>query len=163
MFVETIDAIPFSRRPVKVHADKGYDSQALRDALQERGIQDRIARRRVDSSEKLGGHRWVVERTHSWLNGFRRLKIRYERKARCTRRCCSLGCALICFPRMAEVLKPTLNVTKAQATVGATKVLLTVSREQATRLLVFSATLSSDKLSLSEARIMEAHKREEHS
>jgi len=42
---------------------------------------DRIARRRVDSSEKLGSHRWMVERTHSWLNGFRRLKIRYERKA----------------------------------------------------------------------------------
>ncbi len=40
------------RRPVKVHADKGYDSQALRDALQERGIGDRIARRRVDGSEK---------------------------------------------------------------------------------------------------------------
>ena len=97
MFIETIDAIPFTRRPVKVHADKGYDSQALRDALQERGIVDRIARRRVDSSEKLGGHRWVVERTHSWLNGFRRLKIRYERKAKMHQALLILGCALICF------------------------------------------------------------------
>ena len=97
MFVETIDAIPFSRRPVKVHADKGYDSQALRDALGERGILDRIARRRVDSSEKLGCHRWVVERTHSWLNGFRRLKIRYERKAKMHQALLILGCALICF------------------------------------------------------------------
>ena len=97
MFIETIDAIPFKRRPVKVHADKGYDSQALRDALQERGIADRIARRRVDSSEKLGCHRWVVERTHSWLNGFRRLKIRYERKAQMHQALLSLGCALICF------------------------------------------------------------------
>ena len=41
---------------------KGYDSQALRDSLHERGILDRIARRRVDSSEKLGCHRWVVSR-----------------------------------------------------------------------------------------------------
>jgi len=106
MFIETLDAIPFKRRPVKVHADKGYDSQALRDALSERGILDRIsergildriARRRVDSSEKLGCHRWVVERTHSWLNGFRRLKIRYERKAAMHQALLSLGCALICF------------------------------------------------------------------
>ena len=29
MFVETIDAIPFGRRPVQVHADKGYESQAF--------------------------------------------------------------------------------------------------------------------------------------
>ena len=35
MSIETIDAIPFKRRPVKVHADKGHDSQALRDALHE--------------------------------------------------------------------------------------------------------------------------------
>lgn len=98
MFLDTLDAIPFSRRPAKVHADRGYDSQALREALQERGIQDRIARRRaLGSSEKLGGHRWVVERTHSWLNGFRRLKIRYERKAQMHQALLSLGCALICF------------------------------------------------------------------
>ena len=97
MFIETLDAIPFKRRPVKVHADKGYDSQALRDALHERGILDRIARRRVDSSEKLGCYRWVVERTHSWLNGFRRLKIRYERKAAMHQALLVLGCALICF------------------------------------------------------------------
>lgn len=97
MFVETIDAIPFTRRPRKVHADKGYDSQALRDALEERGIEDRIARRRMDSSEKLGRHRWVVERTHSWLNGFRRLKIRYERKVQMHQALLTLGCALICF------------------------------------------------------------------
>lgn len=33
MFFATIDAIPFSRRPAKVHADKGHDSQTSRDAL----------------------------------------------------------------------------------------------------------------------------------
>jgi hypothetical protein len=32
-----------------------------------RGIKSRIARRGVDSSERLGRHRWVVERTLSWL------------------------------------------------------------------------------------------------
>ncbi|SFG34297.1 Transposase DDE domain-containing protein [Methylobacterium gossipiicola] len=35
----------------------------------------------IESSEKLGRHRWVVERTHAWFNRFRRLPIRYERRA----------------------------------------------------------------------------------
>ena len=41
----------------------------------------RIARRGRDSSQHLGRHRWVVERTFAWLNRFRRLRVRYERRA----------------------------------------------------------------------------------
>ncbi|CAM3065580.1 hypothetical protein JHFBIEKO_3065 [Methylobacterium mesophilicum] len=39
----------------------------------------RIARKSVKSSEKLGRHRLVVERTYAWFNHFRRLPIRDER------------------------------------------------------------------------------------
>ena len=46
-----------------------------------RGIVPRIARRGVDSRERLGRHRWVVERTLAWLDRFRRLAVRYERRA----------------------------------------------------------------------------------
>jgi transposase len=53
------------KRPGKLHADKAYDSAALRRALRSRGITPRIARRGIDSSEGLGRHRWVVERTLS--------------------------------------------------------------------------------------------------
>ncbi|MGW2013205.1 transposase, partial [Streptomyces nigrescens] len=35
----------------------------------------------IESSTRLGRHRWVVERTVSWLAGCRRLHRRYERKA----------------------------------------------------------------------------------
>jgi transposase len=63
------------------HADKGYDYDHLRRWLRERGIRHRIARRRAESSQRLGRHRWVVERTISWLAGCRRLHRRYERKA----------------------------------------------------------------------------------
>jgi transposase len=35
----------------------------------------------VETSERLGQHRWIVERTLAWLNRFRRLAIRYERRA----------------------------------------------------------------------------------
>src|SRR5919199_5272261 len=51
------------KRPKKLHADKGYDFSRCRKALRKRGITPRIARRGIDSSERLGRHRWVVERT----------------------------------------------------------------------------------------------------
>jgi IS5 family transposase len=69
------------KRPAKLQADKAYDSLLLRRSLRVRGITPRIARRGVDSSERLGQHRWVVERTFAWLLGFRRLGVRYERRA----------------------------------------------------------------------------------
>ena len=42
------------KRPDKLHGDKGYDSDRCRDACRKRGITPRIARRGVESSEKLG-------------------------------------------------------------------------------------------------------------
>ncbi|GFE13406.1 hypothetical protein Sgleb_14530 [Streptomyces glebosus] len=71
---------PRRRRPAKLHADKGYDYGHLRRWLRERGITHRIARKGVEPSQRLGRHRWVVERTVSWLSGCRRLHRRYERK-----------------------------------------------------------------------------------
>jgi IS5 family transposase len=105
---ETVDAIPALRlphrrrgrprkRPTKLHADKGYDYPRCRGALRARGIVPRIARRGIESSERLGRYRWVVERTLSWLNRFRRLKVRYERRADIHRAFLTLGCALICW------------------------------------------------------------------
>jgi transposase len=55
------------------------------------------ALRGIESSERLGRYRWVVERTLSWLNRFRRLKVRYERRADIHRAFLTLGCALICW------------------------------------------------------------------
>ena len=68
-------------RPRKRHADKAYDHRHCRRACRRRSIRPRIARRGVEASQRLGRHRWVVERTFAWLNGFRRLAIRYERRA----------------------------------------------------------------------------------
>jgi transposase len=101
----TVDAIaPIRRprgrprkRPAKLDADKGYDFPRCRKALRARGIIPRIARRGIESSERLGRHRWVVERTLSWLNRFRRLTVRYERRADIHQAFLSLGCAMICW------------------------------------------------------------------
>jgi transposase len=65
--------------------------------LRARHIKVRIARRGVDSSTKLGRHRWVVERTLAWLARYRRLTIRYERRATLHQAFLSLACALICL------------------------------------------------------------------
>ena len=85
------------KRPAKLHADKAYDSSALRRALRARGITPRIARRGIDSSERLGRYRWVVERTQAWLLGCRRLGVRYERRADLLQGLLHLACALICL------------------------------------------------------------------
>ena len=85
------------RRPAKLHGDKAYDAAALRRALRARGITPRLARRGIDSSEQLGRHRWVVERSLAWLLGCRRLGVRYERRADLLRGRLHLAGALICL------------------------------------------------------------------
>ena len=45
----------------------------------------------------LGRWRWLVERTFAWLNQFRRLRVRYEKRAEIHEAILSLGCALICW------------------------------------------------------------------
>jgi IS5 family transposase len=105
MMLDTTDAIePIQRpvgrprkRPKKLHTDKAYDSRPLRDELRRRGITPRIARKGFESSERLGRCRWVVERTGAWLNCFRRLRIRYERRDDIHQAFLDLGCARICW------------------------------------------------------------------
>src|SRR5262249_10166554 len=45
----------------------------------------------------LGRWRWVVERTFAWLNQFRRLRVRYDKRADIHEAFLSLACALICW------------------------------------------------------------------
>lgn len=110
VFEELLDSIePVKRprgrprkRPEKLHADKAYDDKKCARALRERGIKRRIARKKVESSEKLGRHRWVVEWTLAWLAKFRRLTIRYERRDDIHDAFVLLGCSLICFNRLSR-------------------------------------------------------------
>src|SRR6185437_10217543 len=90
------------RRPDKVHADKGYASRANRRALRKRGIRPRIARKGIESSTRLGRHRWVVERSLSWLHHFRRLLIRYERDPEIHQGFLDLAAILICWGVLAD-------------------------------------------------------------
>ena len=105
VFEERLDAVPpikrpsgqRRKRPEKLHADKAYDIPRCRRALSRRRVKVRIARQGIDSSARLGRHRWVVERTLAWLDQFRRLTIRYERRLDFHEALLALGCALIRF------------------------------------------------------------------
>jgi transposase len=106
VFEELIDAVaPIKRpgrgrprkRPEKLHADKAYDDKKCNRALRRRRIKSRIARKGIESSQKLGRHRWVVERTLAWLAKYRRLTIRYERREDIHEAFLHLGCSLICL------------------------------------------------------------------
>jgi transposase len=90
------------KRPAKLHADKGYDFTFCRQALRQRSITPRIARRGVASSQRLGRHRWIVERTQAWVVAFRKLAVRYDRHANSVLAFLHLACALICLRFLAH-------------------------------------------------------------
>jgi transposase len=100
-----LDAIPPIRRPrgrprcrpKKLYADKAYDHRFCRAACSVRSITARIARRGIESRERLGRHRWVAERSFAWLHGFRRLATRHERRLDIHNAFLHLGAAFICL------------------------------------------------------------------
>jgi len=66
-------------------ADKGYDYPAVRRTLKRRGYTAHIPQRDGQPPKQRGRRRykpkrWVVERTHSWTNRYRRLLVRWEKK-----------------------------------------------------------------------------------
>src|SRR5512144_3387361 len=77
---------PTAERPQGVGLDTGYDSDKVRDLLREFGFTahirtrgEEVQERREDASKQA--RRWVVERTQSWMNRFRRLLVRGDKKA----------------------------------------------------------------------------------
>jgi IS5 family transposase len=87
-------------RPGKLDADKCYNSAGNRAWLRRRGITARIARRGIESSTRLGRHRWRVERALSWLSCYRRLAIRWDRDSERWFALVLLACALTCYRRL---------------------------------------------------------------
>ena len=85
MAVDRPDATPDT--PQGMCLDKGYDYDEVRAWLEECGFTAH-SRARGEEAQALKqeagfkAHRWVVERTHSWMNRFRRVLIRWDKKAR---------------------------------------------------------------------------------
>ena len=89
---ETIERIAVERpdptpdTPQGLCLDKGYDDEEVRDLLDELGFTAHIRARGEEAQalkQEVGFkvRRWVVERTHSWMNRFRRVLIRWDKKA----------------------------------------------------------------------------------
>jgi putative transposase len=93
---------PTKKRPQHLCLDKGYDYEDVRETVTEFGYTAHIPHRGEDPSQrkKIPGYRarrWVVERTHSWMNRFRRLLIRWEKKAANYTGLLHFACAWIAF------------------------------------------------------------------
>jgi transposase len=84
-------------RPDCVLGDRGYDAEAIRRGLRARRIIPWLAKRNTEHGSGLGRWRWVVERTFAWINQFRRLRVRYERRADIHEAFLALACALLCW------------------------------------------------------------------
>ncbi len=79
--------------------DKGYDFTDIRKLVENYGYTAHIKSRGEENIRRdipgFRAKRWVVERTHSWLNRFRRLLIRWEKKIENYLAMLHLECALI--------------------------------------------------------------------
>jgi transposase len=91
-------------RPASLVADRGYDHDTHRGLVRKRGVRPLIAHRQTAHGSGLGRVRWVVERTFAWLHHFKRLLVRYDRRAEIHEAFLALGCCLVCFRRLRRSL-----------------------------------------------------------
>jgi transposase len=106
----TLASIPVERpdsgggAPQGLCLDKGYDYDEVRELavafgytahIRSRGEEAQALKRQI----RFHARRWVVERTHSWLNRFRRILIRWEKKAANYLALLHLACAIITYRR----------------------------------------------------------------
>ena len=93
---------PTEEQPQGLCLDKGYDYQEVRETLVEFGFTAHIRSRGEEAQAKAceanqRARRWVVERTHSWMNRFRRILVRWDKKPKHYLAFLHFACALIAF------------------------------------------------------------------
>lgn len=96
------------QKPARVIADKGYDSDALRQRLRRRGIAliapHRSNRHRTAPQDgrvlRRYKKRWIVERSIAWLGNFRRLVVRYDRSLTIYQAFLHIACLFIVLRRV---------------------------------------------------------------
>jgi len=93
---------PTQEQPQGMCLDKGYDYREVRDILVEFGFTAHIRSRGEEAQASAReankrARRWVVERSHSWLNRFRRILVRWDKKPKHYLAFLHFACALITF------------------------------------------------------------------
>jgi putative transposase len=111
MVRETLESIPVERpeptpeQPQGMCLDKGYDYDEVREIVAEFGFTAHIKARGEEARElkrqaRAKARRWVVERTHSWMNRFRGILIRWSKKAKNYIALLHMSFAFIIYRRM---------------------------------------------------------------
>lgn len=95
---------PAPGHPQHLCADKGYDYPVARATLVAHGYVAHVNYRGEEAAAKRRdprkrARRWVVEACHSWLNRFRKLLVRFEKKAANYTALLTFACAIICWRR----------------------------------------------------------------
>ena len=112
--MHTLDNIAVKRPFSKIYKkkqnlclDKGYDFQEIENEVIKKGYLPHIRHRGEQSVIRIrdGDHdhakrRWVVERTNSWHNRFRKLLVRYEKKLENYFALVCLGCCILIYRRI---------------------------------------------------------------
>jgi transposase len=106
LLAQTLDAIvaprpkPTKRHPQNLCVDKGYAGKTADREMRQRGYIPHVPERGAPKARfrtRGRARRWVVERTHSWMNNFRKLRVRYEKKAGNFEALLHLSTAIICW------------------------------------------------------------------
>ena len=93
---------PRPRKPQHLCADAGYKGYPARQAATHRHYRPHIKQRREEMKAKrivpgYKARRWVVERTHSWLNRYRKVLVSFEKTEESYVALLTLAAAMICW------------------------------------------------------------------
>ncbi len=93
---------PTAESPQNLCADAGYKGKPALDLVLARRYHPHIKQRREEADAKrtqpnYKPRRWVVERTHSWLNRYRKLLVSFEKAEQSYVALLSLAAAMICW------------------------------------------------------------------
>jgi putative transposase len=88
------------KRNLFLYADKGYSGKPAQEQIRSRGYIPRVTQKKRARGRPPKNRRWVVEATHSWLNQFRKLLVRYEKLVESYEALVCLAAAIICWGKI---------------------------------------------------------------
>ncbi len=102
LLAETLDAIVVAlpqNKSMHLCADTAYTGEPARKQITQRRYRPHVRGRKEERKHhpKAKPRRWVVERTHSWINRFRKLLVSFEKSKESFVALLSLAAALICW------------------------------------------------------------------
>lgn len=95
---ENVKALIFRpKNKIKIYADKGYIGVRISDKKFELEVESRKNMKIKKKIKGIGKKRWPIERTHSWMNNFRAIKLSLSRSIEVTLNFIHIACIEICW------------------------------------------------------------------